>query len=127
MDVQRVSDELEITALLSRYARAVDTKDWALYITNIESEIDGDTARVRAMFYNPTQIRESRTSAFLAAITTTNWFAHLTVGAAVTSARRRCGPSTPRAASRTHCPFGADVALVCAAGTFRPLVAAKRR
>ena len=57
MDVQRVSDELEITALLSRYARAVDTKDWALYITNIESEIDGDTALVRAMFYNPTQIQ----------------------------------------------------------------------
>ena len=26
------------------------------YITNIESEIDGDTAQVRAMFYNPTQI-----------------------------------------------------------------------
>lgn len=99
MDVQRISDELEISALLSRYARAVDTKDWALYrsvftddayvdyssagviagsrdevadwlsqaftaiamsmhyITNIESDIDGDTARVRAMFYNPTQIK----------------------------------------------------------------------
>jgi ketosteroid isomerase-like protein len=98
MDSQRVSDELEIAALLSAYARAVDTKDWQLYrsvftddahidysasvfkgsldgvieffdgdfsalvtmsmhyITNIESEIDGDTARVRAMFYNPTQI-----------------------------------------------------------------------
>ena len=27
------------------------------YITNVESEIDGDTARVRAMFYNPTQIK----------------------------------------------------------------------
>ena len=26
-------------------------------ITNIESEIDGDTARVRAMFYNPKQIQ----------------------------------------------------------------------
>ena len=56
MDVQRVSDELEITALLSRRPH-VDTKDCALYITNIESEIDGDTARVRAMFYNPTQIQ----------------------------------------------------------------------
>ena len=91
-------DELEIAALLSRYARAVDTKDWDLYrtvftddahidysanvfqgsldgavdffsgdfsalvtmsmhyITNIEAEVDGDTARVRAMFYNPTRI-----------------------------------------------------------------------
>ena len=26
------------------------------YITNIEAEVDGDVARVRAMFYNPTQI-----------------------------------------------------------------------
>jgi hypothetical protein len=31
MDQRRVSDELEITALLNRYARAVDTKDWELY------------------------------------------------------------------------------------------------
>ena len=28
---ERVSDELEIAALLNRYARAVDTKDWELY------------------------------------------------------------------------------------------------
>jgi len=27
------------------------------YITKIEAEIDGDTAAVRAMFYNPTQIK----------------------------------------------------------------------
>ena len=91
-------DQLAITALLNRYARAVDTKDWELYravftddavidysgagqivgtrdevvdwftanfgvipwsmhyITNIEAEIDGDTAAVRAMFYNPMQL-----------------------------------------------------------------------
>lgn len=97
-DIQRLSDEQEITALLYRYARAVDTKDWATYrsvftsdavidyssagaiagsvdevtewlstgfatipwtmhyITNIEADIDGDTARVRAMFYNPMQL-----------------------------------------------------------------------
>lgn len=95
MDLQRISDELEIASVLHRYARAVDGKDWALwrslftedahidyssvggavgdrvevsawlehglaqmpmtqhYITNIETEIDGDTATVRAMFYNP--------------------------------------------------------------------------
>jgi 3-phenylpropionate/cinnamic acid dioxygenase small subunit len=94
-----VSDELEIVALLNRYARAVDSKDWELYrsvftndahidystdvftgsldgaieffsrdfsalvsmsmhyITNVEATIDGDTAEVRAMFYNPTQIK----------------------------------------------------------------------
>ena len=98
MDAARVSDELEIRALLSRYARAVDTKDWELYrsvftddahidyssagavvgsrdevvdwfaanfgvipwsmhhITNVEADIDGDSAQVRAMFYNPMQL-----------------------------------------------------------------------
>ncbi|MGP4053664.1 nuclear transport factor 2 family protein [Mycobacterium sp. 4D054] len=101
-DASRVSDELEIRDLLSRYARGVDTKDWELYrsvftedavidyssagippgsrdeitglfskafaaipwtmhyITNIEAEFDsgpdGDTATVRAMFYNPMQL-----------------------------------------------------------------------
>jgi hypothetical protein len=100
MEPQRASDELEITALMNRYARAVDTKDWDLYrsvftddaridysadvfvgsvdgaitfftglfsqlvamsmhyITNIESTIDGDTAQVRAMFYNPTRFKD---------------------------------------------------------------------
>jgi hypothetical protein len=96
MDLQALSDRQEIAELLYRYARGVDTRDWALwrsvftedavldytsapggiagnretvaswletvlamfpmtqhYITNIESDIDGDTATVRAMFYNP--------------------------------------------------------------------------
>ena len=96
MDLQRVGDEIEIAALLNRYARAVDTKDWNLYpsvftddayieyssagatagprdevaawlaqgfaaipmsmhyITNVEIlALDGGTATVRAMFYNP--------------------------------------------------------------------------
>jgi 3-phenylpropionate/cinnamic acid dioxygenase small subunit len=96
---QRIADELAITALLHRYARAVDAKDWDLYrsvftedayidyssagvpagdrdavtdwlakgfgviemsmhyITNIELlEYDGDTATVRAMFYNPMKL-----------------------------------------------------------------------
>lgn len=98
MDVQRIGDELEIAALLNKYARAVDTKDWELYrsvftddahidyssagalsgsreqvvewlaqgfaampmsmhyITNVESQIAGDTAHVRAMFYNPMRL-----------------------------------------------------------------------
>ena len=95
MDVQAVSDKIEIAELLARYARAVDTKDWALwktvftpdahldytsatssigsrdevaawmerslsavpmtqhFISNVEIELDGDRAEVRAMFYNP--------------------------------------------------------------------------
>jgi SnoaL-like domain len=98
VDIQRISDELEIAALLHKYARGVDTKDWELwrsvftddaqidyssangivgtrddvadwlsrsftaipmsqhYITNIEAEVTGDTATVRAMFYNPMQL-----------------------------------------------------------------------
>jgi SnoaL-like domain len=31
MDIQRISDEIEIAALLNKYARAVDTKDWTLF------------------------------------------------------------------------------------------------
>ena len=93
-----VEDQLEIRALLARYARGVDTKDWETYrsvftedahidyssagaivggrdevvdwfaanfgvipwsmhyITNVEADIDGDRATVRAMFYNPMQL-----------------------------------------------------------------------
>lgn len=94
-----MSEHSDIAALLYRYARAVDSKDWELYrsvftddavidyssagavvgtrdevvdwfaanfgvipwsmhyITNIEIlETDGDTATVRAMFYNPMQL-----------------------------------------------------------------------
>ncbi|MCV7176940.1 nuclear transport factor 2 family protein [Mycolicibacterium sphagni] len=98
MDIQRISDELEIASVLNRYARAVDGKDWDLwrslftddahidyssagglvggrdevsawlerslaqmpmtqhYVTNVEADIDGDTATVRAMFYNPMRL-----------------------------------------------------------------------
>ena len=33
MDIQEISDRLEIEALLTRYAKAVDRKDWDLYRT----------------------------------------------------------------------------------------------
>ncbi|HEY9266882.1 MAG TPA: nuclear transport factor 2 family protein [Mycobacterium sp.] len=98
MDIQEISDRLEIEALLNKYARAVDTRDWDLwrslftddamvdyssagaiagtrdevaewleqalgamqmmqhFISNVEAEISGDTAQVRAMFYNPMQL-----------------------------------------------------------------------
>lgn len=99
MEIQQISDHLEITRLLHTYARAVDTHDWELwrsvftedaeidytstphgekgsreeiadwlersfalipvtmhYITNIEIDLDGDAARVRAMFHNPIQL-----------------------------------------------------------------------
>lgn len=98
MDLQAVSDKLEISDVLARYARAVDTKDWELwrsvftadahvdyssagaavgprddvadwleqalsavpmtqhFISNVEIDLDGDRATVRAMFYNPMQL-----------------------------------------------------------------------
>jgi ketosteroid isomerase-like protein len=93
-----MTDHEQISALLSRYARAVDTKDWDLYrsvftddavidyssagipagtrddiaeflgqaftaiemsmhyITNVEADVNGDAATVRAMFHNPMQL-----------------------------------------------------------------------
>ena len=99
MNEREVGDQLEIERLLTRYARAVDTKDWDLYrslftddaridyssapfgiagtreeviawlsqnlafmqmtmhyITNVEADVTGDAADVRAQFYNPMQI-----------------------------------------------------------------------
>jgi 3-phenylpropionate/cinnamic acid dioxygenase small subunit len=98
VNAQAASDKLEITELLYRYARGVDTKDWEAlrsvfasdaildytsvdgpaasrdevvawleqslmpvpmtqhFITNVEIELDGDRATVRAMFYNPMQL-----------------------------------------------------------------------
>lgn len=95
MDSRTLADRIEITDLLTRYATAVDGKDWPLYrsvfttdaqidystaggptgdvdavvaglieqlqlftrtqhfISNIAVELDGDTAKVRAMFFNP--------------------------------------------------------------------------
>ena len=97
MEVQALSDKLDIQELLARYARAVDTHDWDLYrslftsdatidytsaggiagtldevvdflagaipilpwtqhvITNVEVDLDGDAAVVRATFLNPMQ------------------------------------------------------------------------
>lgn len=98
MDLQAVHDKLEIHEVLARYARGVDSRDWALwktvftpeatldyssagavvgtrdeaadwleqnlallpmtqhFISNIEVDLDGDRAKVRAMFYNPMQL-----------------------------------------------------------------------
>jgi 3-phenylpropionate/cinnamic acid dioxygenase small subunit len=98
VDLQALSDKIEIQELLARYARGVDSKDWALwrtvftpdahldyssagaavgssdevgdwlehalaavpmtqhYVTNVEIDLDGDRAKVRAMFYNPMQL-----------------------------------------------------------------------
>lgn len=46
MDIQELSDRLEITDLLTRYARAVDRKDWDLYrrVFTPDAEIDYTSA-----------------------------------------------------------------------------------
>ncbi len=95
LDLQTISDRIEIADLLTRYAHAVDTQDWDLWkslftadatidyssvggasgdaetvaawleaslamfemtqhlISNLDVTINGDSASVRAMFYNP--------------------------------------------------------------------------
>ena len=49
-DVQRVTDTLEIQALLNRYARAVDSKDWELYrsVFTDDAHIDYSSAGAAA-------------------------------------------------------------------------------
>jgi hypothetical protein len=107
MDLQALSDRQQIGELLYRYARGVDTRDWALWrtvftddaeldytsapggiagdreaiaqwletvlaafpmtqhiITNIECELDGDTATAHAIFYNPMLFPGAKEPAF---------------------------------------------------------------
>jgi 3-phenylpropionate/cinnamic acid dioxygenase small subunit len=103
MDLQTLADRIEINDLLTRYAHAVDTKDWALYrtvftpdaeidyesaggikgdletvakwlettlagfpmtqhlVANVDVKLAGDTAKVRAMFYNPMGVPTGKT------------------------------------------------------------------
>ena len=98
MDLRALSDRIEIEDLLTRYATAVDTRDWELYrsvftadawidyrsaggpvgnldetvafldealdhfemtqhlISNIDCHIDGDSAKVSAVFNNPMRL-----------------------------------------------------------------------
>jgi len=68
----------------------------ALHITNIESDIDRDTAQVRAMFYNPMQLPG------MAEMSSCGGYYHHelvrtpTGGAVRICARRTCGSSTRR-------------------------------
>ncbi|WP_297600797.1 nuclear transport factor 2 family protein [Mycobacterium sp.] len=50
MDLQRVADEIEIAALLNRYARAVDAKGWELYrsVFTDDAHIDYSSAGAAA-------------------------------------------------------------------------------
>ena len=46
MDIQRISDELEIASVLNRYARAVDGKDWDLWRSLFTDDADIDYSSV---------------------------------------------------------------------------------
>ncbi len=98
VDIQALSDQIDIGNLLTRYCRAVDSKDWDLYrslltddahldysaaglfvggpddavdyltghqdsisvgmhyVTNVESQVDGDEAAVVAMWFNAVRL-----------------------------------------------------------------------
>lgn len=102
MDARTLADRIEINDLLTRYATAVDDRDWTLYrsvftadaqidytgaggpsgdletvvatlteqlalftrtqhfISNIAVDLAGDTAKVRAMFFNPMVVSPGR-------------------------------------------------------------------
>ncbi len=112
IDTAGIADRIEIADLLTRYARAVDTRDWDLYrevftpsahidytsaggvvgdvetvatwleetlaafemtqhlISNLEVDVDGDEARVRAMFFNPMRTADGTR------ITCGGWYHH---------------------------------------------------
>lgn len=107
MNVQAVADEIDIGNLLTRYCRAVDSKDWNLYrslladdahldysaaglfvggpddaveyltrhqesisvgmhyVTNVESQIDGDAATVVAMWFNAVELPRTEGSFYM--------------------------------------------------------------
>lgn len=106
VNVEAVADEIDIGNLLTRYCRAVDSKDWTLYrslladdahldysaaglfvggpddaveyltrhqksisvgmhyVTNVESQIDGDTATVVAMWFNAVALPKESDESF---------------------------------------------------------------
>ena len=103
MDEQALTDRIHIRDLLTRYATAVDTRDWDLYrsvftddahvdytsaggiaggvdevvdfldrslamfemtqhlVSNLDIGIDGDSATVKAVFYNPMRLKGGET------------------------------------------------------------------
>jgi 3-phenylpropionate/cinnamic acid dioxygenase small subunit len=66
MDIQRISDELAITALLYRYARAVDTKDWGLYRSVFTEDAVIDYSSATAIVGTPDEVVESLSRGFAA-------------------------------------------------------------
>jgi hypothetical protein len=114
MDVQQISDELEIAALLSTYARAVDTKDWALYRSMFTDDADiGYSTGAGTIAGTPEEVADRLSQAFatipmsmhyitnsvIAAVTTTTtWCVPPTVGAVAAFARTTSGSSTGQSA-----------------------------
>ena len=80
---------------------------WSMhYITNIESDIDGDTREVRAMFYNPMQLPGMTELSYCGGYYHHDSCARPTAGAAGIFARRTCGsPTRRRPLRKSICDF----------------------
>ena len=64
MDIQQISDHLEITAVLHRYCRAVDSQDWDLYRTVFTEDARIDYAALRRARILPSNMLTRRSLGF---------------------------------------------------------------
>lgn len=56
MELRELSDRLEIEALLTRYAKAVDRKDWELYLTVFTADASIDYSSAGGAVAGPTEM-----------------------------------------------------------------------
>lgn len=68
MDVQEISDRLEITDLLYRYARGVDSQDWALWKSVFTPDAHLDYSSARGPVGDPDTIARWLEASFRAVI-----------------------------------------------------------
>lgn len=58
MELREIADRLEIEALLTRYAKAVDRKDWALYLTVFTPDASIDYSSAGGAVSGPAEMTE---------------------------------------------------------------------
>jgi 3-phenylpropionate/cinnamic acid dioxygenase small subunit len=63
-DAQRVSDELEIASLLTKYARGVDTKDWELYRSVFTEDAVIDYSSATPIVGSPQEVTDMLSAGF---------------------------------------------------------------
>ena len=99
-DAQQLSDELEIRALLSRYARAVDTKDWDLYRSVFTDDAHIDYSSAGAAVGSRDEVADWLAAGF-AAIPWTHALHHERRDAISPATPPRCGRCST---TRCNCP-----------------------